>query len=68
MKKLTTFILLALMALSSVSFAATYVKGHYRKGGTYVRAHHRSDPDGTTANNWGTKGNTNPYTLKRGTR
>ena len=33
------------------------VRGYYRKDGTYVRPHMRSDPDGNFNNNWSTKGN-----------
>lgn len=45
----------------------TYVRGYYRKDGTYVQPHYRSKPDGNIWNNWSTKGNVNPYTGKRGT-
>jgi len=44
----------------------TYVKGYFRRDGTYVRPHHRSTPDGNPWNNYGTKGNINPYTGKKG--
>jgi hypothetical protein len=33
-----------------------------------VAPHYRSAPDGDTGNNWGTKGNFNPYTGEEGTR
>lgn len=42
--------------------AAVKVKGYYRKDGTYVRPHYRSNPDGNPYNNWSFPGNTNPYT------
>jgi hypothetical protein len=44
------------------------VRGYYRKDGTYVRPHMRSDPDGNFNNNWSTKGNINPYTGEEGTK
>lgn len=44
------------------------VRGYVRKDCTYVAPHHRSAPDGDFSNNWSTKGNINPYTLKEGTR
>jgi len=44
------------------------VRGYYRKDGTYVRPHMRSDPDGNFNNNWSTKGNVNPYTGEEGTK
>jgi hypothetical protein len=42
------------------------VKGHTKKDGTYVAPHHRSSPDETKSNNYGTKGNYNPYTGEEG--
>jgi len=44
--------------------AAVPVKGYYRKDGTYVKPHYRSNPDGNPYNNWSFPGNTNPYTGK----
>ena len=40
------------------------MKGYYRKDGTYVRPHVRSNPDGNPYNNWSYPGNVNPYTGK----
>ena len=48
----------------SVADAAVHVNGYYRKNGTYVAPHYRSDPDGIPTNNWSYPGNTNPYTGK----
>jgi hypothetical protein len=42
------------------------VHGYYRKNGTYVSPHHRSDPDRNFNNNWSTLGNINPYTGEEG--
>jgi hypothetical protein len=47
---------------------AVQVRGYTRKDGTYVAPHMRSAPDGTTSNNWSTKGNVNPYTGQAGTK
>ena len=44
------------------------VRGYVRKNGTYVAPHYRTAADGLRGNNWSTKGNTNPYTGKPGTR
>jgi len=55
---------LALVFLSEVVSADVRVKGYYRKDGTYVRGHYRSDPDGNPYNNWSYPGNINPYTGK----
>ena len=41
-----------------------YVKGYYRKDGTYVRGHYRTAPDGNPYNNYSTPGNYNPNTGK----
>lgn len=51
-----------------VTFAVTHVNGYFRKNGTYVQPHFRSDSNGTTLDNWSTKGNVNPYTGKEGTK
>lgn len=47
--------------------AAVRVKGYYRKNGTYVQPHYRSNPDRNPYNNWSFPGNTNPYTGKTAT-
>lgn len=47
--------------------AAVKVKGYFRKDGTYVQPHYRSNPDGNPYNNWSFPGNTNPYTGKTAT-
>lgn len=44
-----------------------YVDGHFRQDGTYVQPHHRSAPDSNPYNNYGTQGNSNPYTGQQGT-
>ena len=44
------------------------VRGYVTKRGTYVRPHRNTNPDRTNLNNYGTKGNYNPYTGKTGTR
>lgn len=64
------FFLLILIMLSSATqaYADVHVKGYYRKDGTYVRPHYRSNPDGNFFNNWSTYGNINPYTGKEGTK
>ncbi len=59
--------LLLAFAFSSTASAAVYVRGYFRKDGTYVAPHYRSYPDGNFWNNWSTYGNYNPYTGKAGT-
>lgn len=50
------------------SLAQTHVDGHFRRDGTYVPPHYRSNPDGNRFNNWSATPNVNPYTGQRGTQ
>lgn len=45
-----------------------YVSGYLTKRGTYVQGHMQTNPNGTSLDNWSTKGNVNPYTGKWGTK
>lgn len=63
--KTAVFALLAAASLAAV--AQTYVRPHVTKNGTYVEGHYRSSPNGTQMDNYGTKGNTNPFTGQPGT-
>lgn len=44
------------------------VRPHTRRDGTYVQPHHRTAPNSTQRDNFGSKPNVNPYTGKPGTR
>ena len=66
MKKMVVAIVLS--ALSIQALADTYVQGYCRKDGVCVQSHHRSNADGYEFNNYGTKGNTNPYTGEKGSQ
>lgn len=67
MKKV--FVLFVMMfVMASICGASVRVKGYARKDGTYVQPHRRTEPDSNKNNNWSSKGNTNPYTGKRGTK
>ncbi len=69
MKKVLVLGLLALFSfslLSSVANASVRVKGYTTKRGTYVAPSHRSSPDRVKYNNYSSKGNSNPYTGKKG--
>jgi hypothetical protein len=57
-----------LITTSSTAYANVHVNGYFRKDGTYVQPHYRSNPDGNFYNNWSTKGNINPYTGEEGTK
>lgn len=44
------------------------ISGYTKSNGTYVAPAHATNPNGTKADNWSTKGNVNPYTGKEGTK
>jgi len=51
------------VALAATAGASdTYVNGHYRSDGTYVKPHYRTTPDSSSYNNYSTRGNINPHT------
>jgi len=66
-KRILGFTIILLCAVSGSFAKDTYVRGYFRKDGTYVSPHCRSAPDGNFYNNWSTSGNINPYTGKEGT-
>lgn len=61
-------VLLALLLGGNVDYAdaarATRVRGGVTKKGVYRQPHYRTTPDKSRYNNYGTKGNSNPYTGK----
>lgn len=59
-------IVLLLLLISSTMAYADYVSGYQRNNGTYVRGYYKSSPDSFKQNNYSYKGNTNPYTGKKG--
>ena len=58
---------LAFFSTISAFAGDTYVNGYYRSNGVYVEPYHRTTPDNTVNNNYGTAGNINPYTGISGT-
>jgi hypothetical protein len=71
MKQLLIFLFVFLFSLSTFAQSkshSTHVKSYTKKNGTVVKSHYKSKPDKTTSNNYSTKGNTNPYTGKKGTK
>lgn len=72
MSNLRNILRISLIAIAFILSLACYadvsVNGYYRKDGTYVRPHMRSNPDSSFRNNWSTVGNVNPYTGKKGTK
>lgn len=68
-KSLFAFFVLLSVSLVVPSFArSTHVRGYSRKNGTHVQSHRRSGANRTKRDNYSTKGNTNPYTGKKGTK
>jgi len=68
MKKTILLILLFLFVFSTIAFAKTVrVKSSVTKKGVYRQSHCRTSPNKTKLDNWSTKGNTNPFTGKKGT-
>ena len=45
-----------------------YVQPHVTQQGTYVGGHYQTNPNNTQMDNYGTRGNVNPYTGQIGTR
>jgi hypothetical protein len=45
-----------------------YVQGHFNSNGTYTSGHYQTNPNQTQYDNYGTRGNVNPYTGAVGTR
>lgn len=53
---------------SGTSSGSHSTSGYTKSNGTYVAPSHATNPNGTKADNWSTKGNVNPYTGKEGTK
>lgn len=68
MKKTMVLTLMAIAFGATELQAQTYVGGYTKDNGTYVQPHYRSNTNSTTLDNWSTKGNTNPYTGKKGSK
>jgi hypothetical protein len=68
MKKILFLLVLASLIIPVVEARDVRVNGGYRSDGTYVQPHYRTSPNSTQSDNWGTKGNTNPYTGAPGTK
>ena len=71
MKKIIFLFFAFLITFSSAiaqsrSSSDVYVRGYTRKDGTVVPGHYRSAPNSTNRDNFSTRGNTNPYTGKKG--
>lgn len=61
-------IVIALIAACAPAFAGSHARqGYITKNGTYVAPSYATNPNGTKADNYSSKGNVNPYTGKAGT-
>ena len=58
--------LAVLFVIPADVYASEHVRGHLRKDGKYIAPHNRTKANKTQRDNWSSKGNTNPYTGKRG--
>ncbi len=69
MKKLFIILVITMMtSLGSFAQSTRYQQGYFRKDGTYVTGHYKTQSDRTNHNNYSTKNNTNPYTGRSGSR
>jgi len=48
--------------------SSTYVRPHFNSNGSFTGGHYRTTPNNTQMDNYGTRGNYNPYTGRIGTR
>lgn len=65
---LSAAMLLTLTALAQVNPEHHHVSGYTKKNGTYVAPHEQTNSNSTRKDNYSHKGNTNPYTGKKGTK
>lgn len=61
-------IILVFLIIDTHAKSTVRVRGYTKKSGTYVAPHNKTSPDKSKLNNYGTKGNYNPYTGKEGTK
>ncbi len=67
-KTVTISILLLIIIVMGYAQADEYVRGYYRKNGTFVNPYVRTERDTSTENNYSTSGNYNPNTDRYGTQ
>lgn len=68
MKAALVMIVAAVAATAAVAAGSHSKKGYIKKDGTYVAPSHAMNPNKSKADNYSSKGNTNPYTGKEGTK
>ena len=62
------FVAITMVVSSMANAGDSYVQSYTRSNGTYVQGYHRTTPDNTVNNNYGTQGNLNPYSGTSGSR
>lgn len=72
MKPLTLIAVAAMVAMAMTHAQAApgshSKRGYVKKNGTYVAPSHATNPNKSKRDNYSSKGNTNPYTGKEGTK
>lgn len=68
LKHLTIALFLASLATPTLAKDSHATRGYVKKNGTYVAPSRATNPDKTKNNNYSTRGNSNPYTGKAGTK
>ena len=68
MKKQITLVLiiLTLIFTAQSAMALKYTKSYTKKNGTFVQGHYSSSPNKIKFDNYSSKGNSNPFTGKKG--
>jgi hypothetical protein len=67
MRALTIGLIAIAVTASAAAQQPVQRKGYIRSDGTYVAPSYSTKPNGTTLDNYSTKGNYNPYSGKAGT-
>ncbi len=72
-QKIASFLLLIALVFSGLSLASSAeaskrVNGYTTKKGTYVQPYYRSNSNKVKYDNYSSKGNSNPYTGKKGSK
>lgn len=65
---LSVFLVSLIVFPAMANAGDTYVRGYYKRDGTYVQPHYRTKPNRNPYDNFSTKGNVNPYTGQKGYR
>ncbi|HTC00148.1 MAG TPA: hypothetical protein VK705_05650 [Ferruginibacter sp.] len=64
--KTLILLLIPITLFSQTNYKTDKVRSYTKRNGTNVNSYHRTAADKTQRNNYSSKGNTNPYTGKKG--